>query len=327
MPSKPIIAVSTGEPAGIGPDISLLMAQHRIPGKPIFIGSYDVLKERVAQRNMNIEIVKISHINEVAEHKAGVIQLIDIPVFETVTAGKLNKNNADYVLNIIKQCTDLCRMGNAQAMVTAPVQKSILSSQSILFRGHTEFIADQLNEKNSLMMLASEEMRIALLTTHLPLSQVSSHISFNKIIESTKILHAGLIKFFNICNPVINIMSLNPHAGEEGTLGSEELEIIVPAITKLKKDGLSVIGPTPADTAFTKSNSDCDAYLSMYHDQALPVLKAISFNKIVNITLGLSIIRTSVDHGTALSIVGSNQVKEESFVQAYRMAFKMTQSA
>ena len=326
MPYKPIIAVSTGEPAGIGPDISLLMVQHPIPGKPIFIGSYKVLKERAALRNMNIEIVRVNHISNITEHSVGVLQLIDIPVRESVTAGRLNQNNADYVLNIIKKCTELCRTGDAQAMVTAPVQKSILSSQSILFTGHTEFIADQLNEKKSLMMLASKEMRIALLTTHLPLSQVSSHISFDNIIESTKILHAGLIKFFNISNPNINILSLNPHAGEGGKLGSEELEIIIPAINKLKNDGLSIIGPTPADTAFTESNSECDAYLSMYHDQALPVLKAISFNNIVNITLGLSIISTSVDHGTALSIVGSDQVKEQSLIQAYRMAFEMTQS-
>jgi len=322
MPEESIISISTGEPAGIGPDISMLMAQHKLPGKPLFIGNLDMLEERASCRGTKISIKKLASARDTKLHEPGVMQLIDMPIKNKVVPGTLNKNNADYVLNIIRECINLCKTGTVDAMVTAPIQKSILTNSSQLFTGHTEFISNQLNEK-PLMMLASQEMRIALLTTHIPLSQVHKEITKDKIIQSVNILNNALIKFFKVGKPKINILSLNPHAGESGTIGGEEKNIIIPAIDELKHQGLSIFGPTPADTAFTNKKDDYDAYLSMYHDQALPVLKTIAFNEIINITLGLSIVRTSVDHGTALDIVCTNKVQEDSLIQAYLTAINM----
>jgi 4-hydroxythreonine-4-phosphate dehydrogenase len=224
----------------------------------------------------------------------------------------------------LKQAAQLCEQGHFSALVTAPVHKANINAAGIPFTGHTEFFAEYFKAPQVVMMLACEKMRVALVTTHLPLSKVATTITYSLVVDVIKQLQLSLIRDFGITDPVIKVAGLNPHAGESGYLGREEIQIIQPALSALQKQGMNIQGPYPADTMFVKNSERCDAYVAMYHDQGLPVLKYAGFNHSVNITLGLPIIRTSVDHGTALDLAGTNKVDAGSLLMAVRTAMSMT---
>jgi 4-hydroxythreonine-4-phosphate dehydrogenase len=241
------------------------------------------------------------------------------------TAGQLNTANSGYVLETLKVALKACVSGECDALVTAPIQKSIINDAGIPFTGHTEFLAAETQTKQVVMMLATQELRVALATTHLPLSRVASAITPDLLQDSLSILYGDLQTKFGLSQPRIAVLGLNPHAGEGGHLGREEIDIIIPALERLRTRGMTLLGPLPADTAFNpKVLENCDAVFAMYHDQGLPVLKYAGFGQAINITLGLPIIRTSVDHGTALDLAGSGKADAGSLQQALAAAVAMS---
>lgn len=317
---KPLL-ISSGEPAGIGPDLCLALADSNLP--VVVIGDYAVLEARAKALNYTIQF-SIYNKNQSINHTPGCLTVLPVDCKAPVVCGQLNPDNAEYVVNLLTLGAQLCQNKEFSALVTAPVHKSNINAAGIPFSGHTEFFADFFNVETVVMMLACEQMRVALMTTHLPLSQVAQAITYPLIIKVVTQLHLSLMNQFAISNPRIKIAGLNPHAGESGYLGREEIEIITPALDYLRKQGMNLEGPLPADTLFTKDpKNHCDAYLAMYHDQGLPVLKYVGFNQAVNITLGLPIIRTSVDHGTALDLAGKNQAKVGSLLAAVTMAMDL----
>jgi 4-hydroxythreonine-4-phosphate dehydrogenase len=254
----------------------------------------------------------------------GSLQILPIPLARAVQPGQLDPENAQYVLNQLKMSVELCAKNKHTALVTAPVQKSTINEAGISFTGHTEWLAQRLGATRPVMMLISSNLRVALATTHLSLDNVPASITQGSLEEVITVLDHDLRSLFSIESPKIMVLGLNPHAGENGTLGKEELEIINPALQTLSNRGLTLIGPVPADTAFTRERlAQCDAVLAMYHDQGLPVIKALAFGQVVNITLGLPIIRTSVDHGTALKLAGSGGARPDSLRQAVDLAIKL----
>jgi 4-hydroxythreonine-4-phosphate dehydrogenase len=247
-----------------------------------------------------------------------------VPLRAPVRAGQLDTANAAYVLDMLRQATELCIHGTASALVTAPVQKSVISQSGVAFSGHTEFLAELTGAPQPVMLLAGKRLRVALATTHLPLRAVADALDTATLTNVIRITHDDLHRRFRIQKPRVLVLGLNPHAGESGTLGTEELTIIEPAVRALAAEGLSVIGPVSADTAFTpESLARCDVVVAMYHDQGLPVLKALSFGEIVNVTLGLPIVRTSVDHGTALSLAGTGHARPDSLFAAVELALEL----
>ena len=320
------VVVSTGEPAGIGPDICIMLADGDLAGKPLFIGSAGVLRERIAALRRSTRIQTLAAAADAAAHRAGVLQLLDVPAPAEVVAGRLDRRNAAYVLELLRQGTELCLRGECAALVTAPVQKSLINEAGIAFTGHTEYLAELTRSPTPVMMLASGALRVALATTHLPLSSVAHAIEAERLERVLTVLDRDLKQRFGIVEPRIRVLSLNPHAGEGGALGREEIEIIEPTLQRMRARGLKLSGPTPADTAFTPEARECaDAVLAMYHDQGLPVIKALAFGEVVNITLGLPIIRTSVDHGTALDLAASGRARPDSLAQAYRVAMELAE--
>jgi 4-hydroxythreonine-4-phosphate dehydrogenase len=320
------VVVSTGEPAGIGPDICIMLADGDLAGKPLFIGSAGVLRERIAALRRSTRIQTLTAAADAAAHRAGVLQLLDVPAPAEVVAGRLDRRNAAYVLELLRQGTELCLRGECAALVTAPVQKSLINEAGIAFTGHTEYLAELTRSPTPVMMLASGALRVALATTHLPLSSVAHAIETERLERVLTVLDRDLKQRFGIVEPRIRVLSLNPHAGEGGALGREEIEIIEPTLQRMRARGLKLSGPTPADTAFTPEARECaDAVLAMYHDQGLPVIKALAFGEVVNITLGLPIIRTSVDHGTALDLAASGRARPDSLAQAYRVAMELAE--
>ena len=319
MKSK-IIAYTPGEPAGIGPDLAVMIAQQAFPYCIVAIADSSLLKKRANQLGLDLIIKEFDG----KPSKPGELQCIDISCAHTAVAGELNKTNAQYVLETIKQATLGCLQEKFNAMVTGPIQKSIINEAGIAFSGHTEYLAELCNHCIPVMMLANSKLKVALMTTHMPLSKVSESISEDLINQVVRITHADLQRKFGIDNPKIAICGLNPHAGENGHMGHEEIEIITPAIEQLKSQHINLIGPLPADTAFTRHNiNQVDAIIAMFHDQGLPVVKALGFGETVNITLGLPIIRTSVDHGTALSLAGTSKIESSSLIAAFEMADTM----
>ncbi|MDO8953877.1 MAG: 4-hydroxythreonine-4-phosphate dehydrogenase PdxA [Gammaproteobacteria bacterium] len=322
--SLPVIALSVGEPAGIGPDIAIKLAQHNLPCCLIAIGNSNLLLERATILGLSLHI--IPYLSPPPEHQPGTLIVYDLPLATPVIPGQLNKANAQYVLKSISIATELCLEGVADAMVTGPVHKGLINEAGIAFSGHTEFIATLCHVKDVVMMLASKQLKVALTTVHMPLSQVPKNITEPRLTNTLRILNRALIQDFGIATPHIGVCGLNPHAGENGHLGSEENTIIIPALHKLKAEGLNLTGPLPADTLFAPEKSkQFDAIVAMYHDQGLAPLKALYFGQIVNISLGLPIIRTSVDHGTALDIAGSNAADEASLVLAVEYAISLAQ--
>jgi 4-hydroxythreonine-4-phosphate dehydrogenase len=323
------IVITTGEPAGIGPDITLQLAQQAIPipAHIVALADPDLLAQRASELGLSVQIHTYDPLKPVHQHQAGHLEVIPVPLSQPVKSSELNPANASYVLETLQQGCQACLEKRFDALVTAPVHKGIINDAGIHFSGHTEFFAEQTNTKQVVMMLATNNLRVALVTTHLPLSAISSAITPSRLETVIRILASDLINKFGCHAPHILVCGLNPHAGEGGHLGKEEIFTIIPTLKKLRAEGLQLTGPLPADTAFIpQSLSGVDAVLTMYHDQGLPVLKQQSFGKAVNITLGLPIIRTSVDHGTALELAGTGQASNESLYHAVEMARKMSES-
>ncbi len=317
----PRIAITSGEPAGIGPDLCLMLAQQNIDADIIIIGDKDALAARAKQLNIDINLLPYDPKNTQRNQSISVLHL---PTTEKVIAGNLNVNNSQYVLNTLNTAIVGCQNNDFDAIVTAPVHKGIINEADIDFTGHTEYLADRTNTQQVVMMLVGGGLRVALATTHLPLSKVAKAITKKSLEKTIRILHADLIGKFNIKNPRILIAGLNPHAGEDGYLGGEEITTINPVLVSLRKEGMELIGALPADTLFTEHHlKNADAVLAMYHDQGLPVLKHASFGKGINITLGLPIIRTSVDHGTALDLAGTGNINIGSMLAAADLAIKL----
>ena len=319
--SLPRIAITAGEPAGIGPDLCVMLAHKPIPAELVIIADEAVLHQRAEQLHIIINTtVPLDNVHQ----GNGSLSVLHQATAESVIAGELNPANSQYVLNTLITATDGCSHGHFDAMVTAPVHKGVINQANIAFTGHTEFLAEHTHTPQVVMMLVGGGLRVALATTHLPLNQVSQAISKDSLETTIRILHEDLISKFGIPQPRILVAGLNPHAGESGYLGKEEIEVITPVLEKLRAEGMSLIGPLPADTLFTPHHLEqADCVLAMYHDQGLPVLKHASFGGGVNVTLGLPIIRTSVDHGTALDLAGKGSIEMGSLLAAIDLAIEL----
>ena len=318
MKKKPKILISPGEPSGIGYDILFDLVNQKFSSDIIVVTSYNLLLERAKILKKKINFVKVDINNKyIPKLKSNEIIVHDIQCNKKVEIGKPSIKHASLIIESLNKCINSCLEKRADAMVTGPVQKYILLKYGEKFSGHTEYIATKTGG-TPIMMLHSKKIKIALLTTHVPLKNVPKLIKIERIKEYVKIISKDLHKKFGIKNPRINVCGLNPHSGEDGYIGKEEKEIISPAISSLKKSGYNVFGPFSADTIFTKNNADI--ILAMYHDQALPVIKTIGFGSIVNTTLGIPIVRTSVDHGTALDIAGTNKADASSLISAIKAA-------
>lgn len=317
---KPLL-ISSGEPAGIGPDLCLALAGYNVP--LVVLGDQKVLEARAKELNYQVSFSEYKR-GQVIETKKGHLNVLSIPCPASVQSGQLNPQNASYVIELLSLAAELCGQGEFSGLVTAPVHKANINAAGFSFTGHTEFLAAFYNVETVVMMLACSEMKVALVTTHLPLRDVPDAITSELIIQVISQLHQSMVRDFGINNPCIKVAGLNPHAGESGYLGREEIEIITPALQILQNQGMNVQGPMPSDTMFIKEHlKDCDAFVAMYHDQGLPVLKYAGFNEAVNVTLGLPVIRTSVDHGTALELAGKNLLDTGSMIAAVEMAKKM----
>jgi 4-hydroxythreonine-4-phosphate dehydrogenase len=299
------LAYTPGEPAGIGPDLAIIHAQKANDYELTVFADPELILARAKQLKLPI---KLKYIDLNAEPKALAaheLAIVPISLAAPAIAGTLNKANAPYVLECLDRAIESCQAQRSQAMITGPIQKSIINDAGIAFSGHTEYLADKTKRKTVVMMLATEGLKVALATTHLPLKDVAAAITERSLTEVITILHTDLVHKFGISDPRILVCGLNPHAGEGGHLGREEIDIIIPTLAKLANDNINCIGPLPADTLFTPKHLEfSDCVLAMYHDQGLPVLKFKGFGNAANITLGLPIIRTSVDHGTALDLAG-----------------------
>ncbi|BCX88726.1 4-hydroxythreonine-4-phosphate dehydrogenase [Methylomarinovum tepidoasis] len=330
MPSEPHLALTYGEPAGIGPDLCLLLARQPLPCRLTVLGDPEVLRRRARQRGLKLAI----HEGEAGGgHHPGRLQVLPRAAAAPVMPGRLNPANARHVLDLIETAVRGCLEGRFDALVTAPVHKGVINEAGIPFSGHTEFIA-ALTGGHPVMLLATtlkdsgRPLRVALATTHLPLRDVPQAITSERLRRVLTVLHHDLRSRFGIQSPQITVLGLNPHAGEGGHLGREETEIIGPLLAELRGQGLSLTGPLPADTAFLPERlARSDAFLAMYHDQGLPVLKFAGFGRAVNITLGLPVIRTSVDHGTALEKAGSSDIDCGSLEQAVLSAIDLARHA
>jgi len=299
--NNPKLALTAGEPAGIGPDLCVQIAQLGLPFTLVVIADKELLQERARLLRLPLTITDYSSCTELKPEK-GDLNVLHIPLAQVTMPGKLNATNAPYVLRTLERAIVGCVNGEFDAMVTAPVHKGIINDAGISFTGHTEYLA-QLTNGRPVMMLTGGGMQVALATTHLPLKDVAAAITGNLLEQKLRIIKHDLVNRFGIPKPRIAVAGLNPHAGESGHLGREEIDIIIPLLDKLRAEGMSLIGPLPADTLFNPSKlKDYDCIFAMYHDQGLPVLKHASFGHGVNVTLGLPILRTSVDHGTALDL-------------------------
>ncbi len=321
----PRIAVTVGEPAGIGPELILELARKPWPAEIVVMGDARLLAARARQLGRQIGIVEFGDgRGPPAASVAGRLTVADLPLPVPAVAGRLDPRNGPWVLELLTRACRGCELGVFDALVTAPVHKAVINDAGIAFTGHTEFLAGLTGTRLPLMLLVAGTLRVALATTHLPLRAVPDAITASLVETTARILDDGLRRRFGIATPRIVVLGLNPHAGESGHLGHEEITAIGPAITALRAAGLDVEGPVPADTAFIAGNlAGVDAVLAMYHDQGLPVLKHHGFGNAVNVTLGLPIIRTSVDHGTALDLAGTGRADAGSLRSALELALRM----
>ena len=327
MPQRTRIVITSGEPAGIGPDICLSLPQ--TDAELYVIADPELLSQRATQLSLSPSLNIHHDLDQLSAHyDAEKLNIIPLKLKVPCEPGLLDKANSDYVLQMLDLAADLCLQHKVDAMVTGPVQKSIINEAGLSFTGHTEYLADRASTDKAIrpvMMLATRQMRVALATTHLPLKDVSDAITKESLTEVLDILNRFLKQHAGITHPRILVCGLNPHAGENGNLGNEEIETIIPVIEELKKSGMNLIGPLPADTLFTAKYLDAaDAVLAMYHDQGLPVLKYSGFGKAVNVTLGLPFVRTSVDHGTALDLAASGKANASSLIEAIDMAIDLS---
>lgn len=315
----PALALTAGEPAGIGPDLCVQIAQRPLSCKLVVIADGDMLLERARKLKLPLKLIDIATVSP-TQHQPGSLQFFHIPLTEPAVAGKLNCANARYVLATLQHAVTACQTGAMHGMVTAPVHKGVINDAGIQFSGHTEYLAE-LTQSAVVMMLVGGNMRVALATTHLPLRDVAAAITAEGIESKLRIIQRDLVTRFNIASPRIAVAGLNPHAGESGHLGREEIDVIIPVLDKLRSEGMKLAGPLPADTLFSPVQlKQYDCVFAMYHDQGLPVLKHASFGEGVNITLGLPIIRTSVDHGTALELAGTGRANAGSLLTAIEAA-------
>jgi 4-hydroxythreonine-4-phosphate dehydrogenase len=317
------IAITPGEPAGIGPDLCVVLAQSDLPCQLVAIASPTLLQERAKKLGLPLRLIEFDSNTSTQAHKAGQLGILPVDLIAPVSAGQLHAANSRYVLKTITKAAQGCMKGVFSAMVTAPVHKGIINDAGFAFSGHTEFIAD-ITGGYPVMMLVTPGLRVALVTIHIPLAEVSKAVTHTRLRQVIRTLDHDLRSRFLINYPKILVCGLNPHAGENGYLGREEIDIIEPVLSGLRKQGLTLEGPLPADTLFTpKYLEKADAVLAMYHDQGLPVLKHMGFGKAANITLGLPIIRTSVDHGTALDLAGTGLADVGSLRYALETALAM----
>tara|TARA_Y100001970_G_scaffold288855_1_gene417321 strand:+ start:6074 stop:7039 length:966 start_codon:yes stop_codon:yes gene_type:complete len=318
------IAISSGDPAGIGPDICLMSHGKNKGYRPVIFGDIEVLKERSKMLGLNIDLQKYSG--------EDVINLTDQCLWVShkelgceFEIGKLNPKASHYTISLFKQAVELTSSGDFDALVTCPINKEAINLAGIRFKGHTEEIAKLTDTKRVVMMLSNSRINVALATTHCPLSEVPKLLTKQLIKDSIHIIYNDMTQKWGFKSPQIKVLGLNPHAGEGGFIGKEEEEIIKPAINEIRDEGIRVIGPSSADTAFIQNkNEKIDAYFAMFHDQGLPVIKSIDFGHIVNVTLGLPITRTSVDHGTAYDIAGKGYANEGSLLAACKLAEKIS---
>ena len=318
----PPVVLTPGEPAGVGPDICVQMAQRRSDRQWVVIADPDLLEGRARRLGLPLELIPFDP--EAPRTCAdGQLSVVETPLKAPCRPGRLDPVNAPYVLDSLRRAVIGCLQGEFSALVTGPVHKGNINDAGLPFTGHTEFLAD-LCRADPVMLLAAPGLRVALATTHLPLAEVSRRITQPLLSSVLTVLHRDLVRRFNLHDPRILVCGLNPHAGESGHLGREEIEVITPVLKRLRNAGMRLDGPLPADTLFTPPWLErADAVLAMYHDQGLPVLKHMGFGKAVNVTLGLPIIRTSVDHGTALELAGTGRADAGSLCTALEMAVAM----
>jgi 4-hydroxythreonine-4-phosphate dehydrogenase len=315
------VAITPGEPAGIGPDLVITIAQQSWPVELVVVASKALITNRAKQLNLPITLIDYDPNEQARPQAKNTLTILDVPLAQPTVPGILDVNNGVYVVETLKVASDKNISGEFDAVVTGPVNKGLINKAGVPFSGHTEFFAHQANCSDVVMMLATKGLRVALVTTHIPLAYVSKAITFERLQKVTRILHEDLKTKFGIQSPKIYACGINPHAGEDGHLGREEIETMEPAFAQLREEGINIIGPLPADTIFQeKYLKDAEAILSIYHDQGLPVLKYKGFGSSVNITLGLPFIRTSVDHGTALELAGTGNADSGSMMEAINSA-------
>jgi 4-hydroxythreonine-4-phosphate dehydrogenase len=315
------LVVTTGEPAGVGPDLALAAALLDWPAELVFAGDPGLLAARAAALGLTVTVSTWRDETPPAPHRAGTLPVLPLALAREAVAGRPDPANARYVLGLLDAAVARCRGGRFDAMVTAPVQKSSINDAGIPFRGHTEYLAGNSGGVHPVMLLVAGRLRVALATTHLPLAEVPRALSRESLVKTLKVLDADLRRRFRIAQPRILVAGLNPHSGESGHLGREDIEIIEPAI---RESGVDASGPIPADTLFVPERlKHADAVLAMYHDQGLPVIKFASFGRGVNVTLGLPFVRTSVDHGTALDLAGTGKADPGSLIEAVNLAIEL----
>ncbi|MEW6131730.1 MAG: 4-hydroxythreonine-4-phosphate dehydrogenase PdxA [Pseudomonadota bacterium] len=327
MSNFPVIAYTCGEPAGIGPDLALALAAQALPCRLRVLGNFDVLSARAEQLGLSVQFVELRAADATPEHTPGKLAVQSFVLATPVAAGKLDARNGAHVLALLDAALLGCMNGDYAAMVTGPVHKGIINEAGIPFTGHTEYLAEKSGTEKVVMMLTGGGLRVALATTHLPLKDVPAAITRESLEQVLRILHRELVEKFGIASPHIAVCGLNPHAGESGHLGREEIDVIDPVLARLRAQGMKLSGPLPADTLFAQLRKQpADAVLAMYHDQGLPVLKYASFGEGINVTLGLPFIRTSVDHGTALELAGTGQAETGSLLAAIELAIELATS-
>ena len=327
MSHLPRIALTSGEPAGIGPELCLAIARTAVPGELVCLADRGLLAERARQLGWQIALHDYDP-GVRRSHEPDTLTVLHQPLGAPSRPGQLDRRNARYVLGLLDRAADGAVSGEFAAIVTAPVHKGVINDAGVAFTGHTEYLAARTGSALPVMLLAAPGLRVALATTHLPLKDVSAAITVESLLATSAVLDADLRKWWRIGSPRIAVCGLNPHAGEGGYLGDEEMKVIAPAIGLMRKRGIQASGPLPADTAFVPAVlAGYDAVLAMYHDQGLPVIKHAGFDRAVNITLGLPILRTSVDHGTALDLAGTGRADPGSLAAAIELAIEIVARA
>ncbi|PNF12326.1 4-hydroxythreonine-4-phosphate dehydrogenase PdxA [Enterobacter cancerogenus] len=318
------VVITPGEPAGIGPDLVVQLAQRSWPVELVVCADATLLQDRAKLLGLPLQLLPYDADQQPSPQKAGTLTLLSVPLRSPVVPGQLSTENGHYVVDTLARACDGCINGEFAALITGPVHKGVINEAGIPFTGHTEFFEERSHSPKVVMMLATEAMRVALVTTHLPIKAIPDAITPELLREIIAILHHDLQTKFGIAQPHVLVCGLNPHAGEGGHMGTEEIDTIIPVLEEMRAKGMNLSGPLPADTLFQPKYLDnADAVLAMYHDQGLPVLKYQGFGRGVNITLGLPFIRTSVDHGTALDLAGQGKADVGSFITALNLAIKM----
>ncbi len=324
--ATPAIVVTSGEPAGIGPDICLALAGRRLPARLVVLADLGLMQERARLLRADVKFARYEA-GAAGAGAQGTLEVLHLPLERPCRAGVLDSGNAHYVLGLLARAADGCASREFDAMVTAPVHKGAINDAGVAFTGHTEYLAERTRTPQVVMMLAGGGLRVALASTHVALKDVPAAITREGLERTLRVLCDGLSRSYGIARPRVLVAGLNPHGGEGGHMGREEIEVIAPVLERLRGEGFDLVGPLPADTLFTPANLEAaDCALAMFHDQGLPVLKYASFGRGVNITLGLPIIRTSVDHGTALELAGTGRADAGSLFAAVEAALEMVEA-